>query len=165
MRLRWFFWMALASLPFSACGPDPRPGPLCDGPTFNLVVSTEDDEPLPPDTRLNVRYGGNHEGEEYALGVKPTKQAVHCDEVHTASGGAPSGSTEEGGAAGAEPSSAVDAAVFALSCRLYTQGPARVDVTASGYEAIEEQDLTLDEKKRCRVEIEVKLQVLMDAGT
>ncbi|HKY34315.1 MAG TPA: hypothetical protein VJN18_00115 [Polyangiaceae bacterium] len=153
-----------------ACGPDPKPGPLCDGPTFNLVVKTEDDQPLPSDTRLNVRYGGNHEGEAYALGVKPTKQAVHCDEVRVppdaaGGGGAAGALADEGGAGGAGPTSTSNSPIFALSCRLYTQGPARVDVTATGYEPIEKQDLTLDEKKRCRVEVEVQLQVLMDAGT
>ena len=167
--LRLLFWTALAGLPFAACGPDARPGPLCDGPTFNLVVKTEDDQPLPSDTRLNVRYGGNHEGEAYALGVKPTKQAVHCDEIHTppdtaGGGAAPSAPSDEGGAGGTDDTSPSDSPTFALSCRLYTQGPARVDVTATGYEPIEEQDLMLDDNKRCRVEVEVELQVLMDAG-
>ena len=160
--------MALPATAFSACGPDPKPGPLCNGPTFNLLVKTEDDQPLPSDTRLNVRYGGNHEGEAYALGVKPTKQAVHCDEVHTPSdmaggGGAASASTDEGGAGGAAVTTPNESPTFALSCRLYTQGPARVDVTATGYEPIEEQDLKLDEE-RCEVQVEVELKVLMDAG-
>jgi hypothetical protein len=167
--LRLLFWMALPATAFAACGPDPKPGPLCNGPTFDLVVKTADDRPLPSDTRLNVRYGGNHEGEAYALGVKPTKQAVHCDEVRTppdraGGGGAPSATTEQGGAGGAAPAAMSDSPVFALSCRLYTQGPARVDVTATGYEPIEEHDLPLDEDKRCQVEVEVELKVLMDAG-
>jgi hypothetical protein len=130
------------------------------------MVKTEDDQPLPSDTRLNVRYGGNHEGEAYALGVKPTKQSVHCDELHTLpeAGGGAAGEPSEGGAGGADTTSSDNAPTFALSCRLYTQGPARIDVTATGYERIEEQDLTLDEEQRCAVERTVELKLLKDAG-
>lgn len=124
-----------------------------------------EDEPLPPDTRLNVRYGGNHEGEAYALGEKHTPQAVFCNE-DTSQGGAGSDPAPTAGAAGhdseADPGSSD---VWALRCRLYTQGPARVDVTASGYAPIEEQDLSLADDERCRVEKVVELKVLMDAGT
>jgi len=163
--LRLLFWMALVSLPFVACGPDPKPGPPCEGPTYNLVVQTENGHPLPPDTRLNVRYGGNHEGEAYALGENPTPQAVFCDE-DTTPGGAPSVGSADGEPAGAGGADSVapSEGVFSLHCRLYTQGPARVDVTATGYEPIEEQDLLLDEEERCRVERTVELKVLMDAG-
>jgi hypothetical protein len=152
-------------LPFTACGPDPRPGPLCEGPTYDLEVKTENGVALPPDTRLNVRYGGNHEGEAYALGKNPTPQAVFCDEDTTPGGASSGGSAagESAGAGGAAPA-APSEGVFALNCRLYTQGPARVDVTATGYEPIEELDLTLDEKDRCRVERTVELKILMDAG-
>ena len=53
----------------------------------------------------------------------------------------------------------------ALSCRLYTQGPARLDATASGYEPIEEQSLELDDE-RCKVDVEVVLiPSLPDAGS
>jgi len=170
--VKWLYWilaMALVSGPFHACGPNAKPGPPCEGPTFSLVVKTEDCQPLPPDTRLNVRYGSNHEGEAYALGVKPTKQAVFCDELSTppetcGAGGAAGTPVSMAGAAGGDAAPPINADVFALSCRLYTQGPARVDVTATGYEPIEEQDLTLDEKERCQVEREVELKLLMDAG-
>ena len=54
--------------------------------------------------------------------------------------------------------------MWSLSCRLYTQGPARIDVMATGYEPIEEQDLTLDGEKRCRVDVPVELKRLLDAG-
>jgi hypothetical protein len=131
-----------------------------------LVVQTEDDQPLPPDTRINVRYGGNHEGEAYALGEKPTQQAVFCTEETTppTSTGAAGASSSSGGAGGAPAEEPTGSEVWALSCRLYTQGPARVDVTATGYEPIEEHDLTLGEKLRCQVLRQVELKVLMDAG-
>jgi hypothetical protein len=136
-RLHSLAALGLAAVGFAACGPDAKPGPPCDGPTYDLVVKVEDG-PLPPDLRLNVRYGGNHEGESYALGKKHTPQAVFCSE---------------------------EASEGALRCRLYTQGPARIDVTATGYEPIEEQDLTLARGERCRVEKTVELKLLMDAGT
>jgi hypothetical protein len=163
--LRLLFWMALASAAFAACGPDPKPGPPCEGPTYDLKVMTENRAALPPDTRLNVRYGGNHEGEAYALGENPTPQAVFCDEDTTPGGasgvaGAAGDAAGAGGAASVSPSEGV----FSLRCRLYTQGPARVDVTATGYEPIEELDLMLDEKLRCRVQRTVELKVLIDAG-
>jgi hypothetical protein len=128
------------------------------------------DLPLPADTRINVRYGGNPEGEPYGLGETRTPQAVSCSEDV---GGAPSVDDAarggEGGAAGASPSAALPAtegsAVLALRCGLYTQGPARLDVTATGYEPIEDQALAFERKKRCEVPIEVKLVPLKpDAG-
>lgn len=147
---------------FAACGPDAKPGPPCDGPTYHLVVRI-DDAPLPPDLRLNVRYGGNHEGESYALGEKHTPQAVFCSE-DMSQGGAGNEPTPSGGASNSEPEEA-GSRVWALRCRLYTQGPARIDVAATGYEPIEEQDLTLANDERCRVDKIVELKLLMDAGT
>jgi len=166
VRLALISLSPLSPLSAAACGPDPKPGPPCEGPTYNLVVKAENG-PLPSDTRLNVRYGGNNEGESYTLGEEPMPQAVHCDE-DTSGGGAPGAPGAGGGDAGlggAGPDVSEGTDVWALRCRLYTQGPARIDVTASGYEPIEEQALILDEKLRCQVEVEVELEVLMDAGT
>ena len=161
-RLHWLAALGLIAAGFSACGPDAKPGPPCDGPTYNLVITVED-APLPTDLRLNVRYGGNHEGEGYALGEKHTPQAVFCNE-ETTRGGAGNEPAPSGGAGGSEAESS-DTVVWALRCRLYTQGPARIDVTATGYESIEEQDLTLARDERCRVEKVVELKLAMDAGT
>lgn len=121
---------------------------------------------LPDDTRINVRYGGNPDGEPYGLGEARTPQAVSCTE---SMGGAPAVDDEARGGEGGAPGSAVatpsSSAVFALKCGLYTQGPARLDVTASGYEPIEDQALLFERKKRCEVPIEVKLMPLkLDAG-
>lgn len=155
----------MATAPFIACGPDPKPQPPCDGPTYELLLRTGNDVQLPDDTRLNVRYGGNHEGESYGIGQTTSGQAVFCTEETSPRGGAPGESDASAGAGGAGGSAPPDTGVWALSCQLYTQGPARIDVTATGYEAIEEQDLTLDERKRCRVEVDIELQVAMDTGT
>lgn len=152
--------LLLVSIP--SCGPDKRPQAPCDGPSFNLVVRAEDG-PLPPDTRINVRYGSNQDGEPYQLGQQASPQAVFCEE-DTSTGGAPSSA----GGAGGEVSetTAEPAGVQALRCRLYTQGPARLDVTATGYEPIERQDLSFDTRDHCQIEVDVKLvRLLPDAGT
>lgn len=125
-----------------------------------MVVKTETGLPLPDDTRINVRYGGNPDGEPYALGEVRTPQAVSCRE---AAGGAPSVDDApragEGGVAASSPGAAEPeaSAVLALKCGLYTQGPARLDVSATGYEPIEDQALSFERKKRCQVPIEVRL--------
>jgi hypothetical protein len=160
-----WFWV-------SACGPGQRPPEGCDGPSFNLVVRAED-APLPPDARINVRYGSNQEGEPYALGQPGRKQAVFCEEDTVQGGGPaqsaepPSGASGTGGAGGAAPSELdeqgdASVAVWELRCRLYTQGPARVDVTATGYEPIEDQALSFDgdDDDRCNVRALVVLTPL-----
>ena len=160
--------LGLAATPYVGCGPDHKPDQPCDGPTFNLVVTAESG-PLPADTRVNVRYGSNQEGEAYALGEVRTPQAVFCSE-DTSAGGAPATAASEeasGAASGAAPTEPEPATngVQALRCRLYTQGPARLDVTAAGYEPIDDQALSLDRKKRCEIEIAVELKLQKpDAG-
>lgn len=115
--------------------------------------------PLPEGTQINVRYGGNQDGESYTLGHPRTPQAVFCDEL-SSTGGASSENQAEGAAAGAggrgalgETSSGTAAPepVDELRCRLYTQGPARLDVTAAGYVPIDDRGLTLDGPRRCQV--------------
>jgi hypothetical protein len=164
-RWRIFLLIALVAALFAACGPDHKPDEPCDGPTFNLVVTAEPG-PLPPDTQINVRYGGNQEGEPYALGDTRTPQAVFCVESTTA-GGAPSASEPVVAGAGGTPNEATaDAGVQVLRCRLYTQGPARLDVTASGYVPVMDLPLSLDRKKRCEIQFPVVLVPEMpDAGT
>jgi hypothetical protein len=46
--------------------------------------------------------------------------------------------------------------IASLLCRLYTQGPARVDVSASGHVSVFERELTLSEE-RCLVDVEIEL--------
>lgn len=150
---------------FAACGPDPRPEEPCNGPSFNLVVRTEK-QPLPEDTRINVRYGANPEGEPYTLGEKGSPQAVRCTE-DSSPGGAPSDAGEaEGGDGGSGGSGGGGpGGVWALRCLLYTQGPARLDVTASGYETIDDRALSLDRKHRCDVDVDITLEPQqLDAG-
>jgi hypothetical protein len=132
-----------------------------------LVVRTESGEPLPADTRINVRYGGNQEGEPYALGQPATPQAVFCNEVMSAGGASGATATDASAGAGGAPAEAPTSdGVLALRCRLYTQGPARLDVTATGYEPIDDRALSLERKKRCEVDLPITLEALKpDAGT
>jgi hypothetical protein len=118
---------------------------------------------LPADTRINVRYGGNPDGEPYALGEARTPQAVSCTEDL---GGAPSADDPaRGGEGGAGGAPAASSGVFALRCGLYTQGPARLDVTATGYEPIDDLALSFEHKEHCEVPMNVKLVHLKpDAG-
>lgn len=120
-----------------------------------MVVRTESGQALPADTRINVRYGGNPDGEPYALGETRTPQAVSCTEDM-----AGASSIDDSGGAGASMGGAPatgNAAVHALRCGLYTQGPASVDVTATGYESIEDEPLSFDRKRHCQVPIELTL--------
>ncbi len=158
MRL-WLLALPLSTL-LAGCGPDKRPEEPCDGPSFNLVVTAEDG-PLPADTRINVRSGSNQTGEAYELGQQARGQAVFCEEdtdSPSAEGGASQG--------GASPTGdAATRQVSALRCRLYTQGPARLDATATGYQPIEDEPLSFDKKPYCQVAIDVRLErELPDAG-
>lgn len=141
------------------------------------MVLTTESGPLPEDTRINVRYGSNQEGEPYALHQRARKQAVFCEEDTTQGGAPPTDGNDsdpltslEGGAAGAGGSgsgtSVTESAVWALRCRLYTQGPARVDVTATGYEPIEDRALSFEGTDRCSVDVSLTLErTRPDAGT
>lgn len=121
--------------------------------------------PLPEGTQINVRYGGNRDGERYVLGQERRGPAVFCDEDYSAGGAASvEGDAFEAGAGGASNGSSAGARVWQLVCGLYTQGPARLDVAADGYEPIEDFALSLEDGQRCEVPIDVELRRLTDAG-
>lgn len=115
--------------------------------------------PLPADTRINIRYGGNPEGEPYELGNPRPAQAVKCSEDLTQGGAGAEGPALVGGAGagGVVAAPTTDERVWALRCGLYTQGPARVDVTATGFEPVDDQALSFDDRRHCEVEHEVTL--------
>jgi hypothetical protein len=142
----WLIELGLAAAPFAACGPD-HPVKPCDGPSFKLRLRAESG-PLPAATRISVRYGGNAEGEPYELGTQRTPQAVSCVE-DTSHGGAPAIQTAGAGEAGTASND--DLEVHTLRCGLYTQGPARLDATATGYEPIEDAELSFYGEKNCEV--------------
>jgi hypothetical protein len=162
MRSAWLVLAGLVAAPFAACGPDEKPQTPCRGPSINLVLKAEN-APLPANTHINVRYGGNRDGEPYVLGQERRGPAVFCDEDRSP-GGAPSVDEAQPGAGAGGAPSTIAGDVWVLRCGLYTQGPARLDATAQGYEPIEDFALSLEEGQRCEVEIEVELERLLDAG-
>lgn len=110
-----------------------------------------------------MRYGGNPDGEPYELGKPRTPQAVSCHEDTTLGGASSAAAVAEGGQGGAR--SADDAAVLRLSCGLFTQGPARLDVTATGYEPIDDLALSFVGRNHCKVDEPVMLKPQkLDAG-
>ena len=129
-----------------------------------MVVRAEKKQVLPADTRINVRYGGNPDGEPYQLGMPRTPQAVSCMEDNAA-GGVPNVEMATAGAGGNDGESDSDDSVFKLRCGLYTQGPARLDVTATGYEPIKDEKLSFETKDHCEVEkVFTLVPVAPDAG-
>jgi hypothetical protein len=164
MRSAWLVLVGLVAAPFAACGPDEKPQAPCRGPSINLVLRAEN-APLPEGTRINVRYGGNRDGEPYLLGQERRGPAVFCDEDRS-QGGASSSEDDlsAAGAGGAGGGSNAGGDVWKLVCGLYTQGPARLDATADGYEPIDDLALSLEDGQRCEVPIDVKLRRLTDAG-
>ena len=88
-----------------------------------------------------------------------TPQAVSCVE-DTTPGGRSSSQTPapiaEGGQGGAPAIG--NAGVWALRCGLYTQGPARLDVTALGYEMVKDLPLSFEQRDHCEEDEPVLLK-------
>ncbi len=92
---------------------DESPQPSeCSAPraAFALVLSAQGGE-LPSDTQLDVTFSGGHELFELAQ-PSETLEAVRCESV------------------------AEEQRVVALSCSLWTDGPAEVTVIATGFEPL-----------------------------
>jgi hypothetical protein len=101
-----------------------------------VLVVTADPGPLPADTRLNVRYGGNPDGEPYALDAPRTPQAVSCEEDNSLGGAGPSA----GAAGGEAPDAASDtAAREAMALRPGSPGRAVDVIAAEGRDVAEVQ--------------------------
>lgn len=94
------------------------------------VAITAADGPLPQDTALSVTYGGVTE--DYALASPPTQpEVVYCTRLLGDAGAPDAGAdaaTPDGGAL----------VVDSLSCDLWTQAAATIQVEASGYPTITE---------------------------
>lgn len=131
-------YMALATaVSLTCCGPDTKPRQQCAGkPDFIVTVSAASGL-LPDDTTVVVTFGGDGH-ENYRPNAHNERQVLFCDATR-----APSGSGGEGGAdssdmqalAGAGGTSADVATISAISCELWTGGPASVRVQASGWTA------------------------------
>jgi hypothetical protein len=83
-------------------------------------------------------------------------EVVFCDKVTSPAGqgGAAGSSLAPGGEAGA---TGHDGAASSLACRLWTEGPAAIELSAAGYTTIE-RDLRLD-AEQCTTEFELELMV------
>ncbi|HEY6723092.1 MAG TPA: hypothetical protein VI197_03645 [Polyangiaceae bacterium] len=121
---------------FGACSSseEPRSCPDEVPPTFSITVRAHAG-PLPADTILTLRYGGGVE--VYDLAQPATQHSVlFCDPKPTAHGvGGNGGEAGAGGAAGAPASSATDR----LTCDVWVEGAATIEVSGGGYPALSQQ--------------------------
>lgn len=131
IRLTW--WIGAASLCLllsSGCSSPERRAPCPRrAPAFRLQLTAEGGD-LPPDTRIDVLYGGNQEG-TYSIASGIGRNDDVCCVIGTPTAGAlphvpcvESSLPDGGGAA-------------AILCELWTDGAAEVVVTASGYAGLD----------------------------
>ncbi len=133
----------------SGCTSSTPNGPNCPGPraAFHVTITAKYG-PLPADTVVRVVYGGGEE--EYALASPPAQPAVVFCHPIAADGGVATSDAGDAGdvdaaidASSAEAGSgATDAGtspVAALSCDLWTNAAATINIQGSGYPVLEEQ--------------------------
>lgn len=120
------------------CTDDPSVRDDCDlAPDFFLTVRAKDSA-LPEDLSLYVKYGGGHETLDWSRGTDG--EVMFCDVIAPGAGG------EAGAGSG----------YGWLECDLYTDGPATVTATASGFEPVE-RELRVDEEE-CTTAFALELQ-------
>jgi hypothetical protein len=148
----WSVGLALAlSLP--GC-PDDEPPP-CDGPTMAFkVLLVAVDGPLPEDTMLRVKHGSATGTEDFRLDADfPSSDVVFCCR-----------STRDGECTEAGDADGGPAPVEGMLCELWTDGAARVTVTASGYPELDE-NLEARSSEGCLQTVDVTLKLeSRDAG-
>lgn len=127
--------VVLALFAGSACTNSPPSGPNCPGPraAFHVTITAKNG-PLPPDTVVKVEYGGG--SEEYSLASPPPQpEVVFCDPIDADAGTG----ANDGGSDAAGTTDAGTGPVMALSCKLWTNAAATIDVQGSGYPLLEQQ--------------------------
>lgn len=165
-----------AGLLLLGCGPDDPPPPPCRGADFQVLVAALTGD-LPRDLVVRVKYGGNPQGEEFRMTAATTPVAVFCSRAtrdgEVLTGGLPisdgtggmsaafPAGAGEGGAAG-RPDVPVDhpspkSGVEALSCRLWTDGPATLELESKRHHPLEDIPELDTESGVCTVEEEVLL--------
>ncbi len=129
------FAVVLALLASAAgCSSKTNNGPDCPGPraAFHVTITAKNG-PLPPDTVVTVNYGGG--SEEYDLASPPAQpEVVFCDQVKADAG---TGASDSG--SDAATADAGSGKVMALSCKLWTNAAATIDIQGSGYPLLEQQ--------------------------
>jgi hypothetical protein len=168
--MRWL-WLVCGAL-LAACGPDQGPVVCPVGPDFTVLITAEYG-PLPSDLLLRLHYGGRAYGdpEELALAAPAPTRALFCyvsdrngkyPEDAAPLGGRQAGSAGAGGEGGqGEEMQGPAAAVDALSCELWTDGSADLDVWSQMYGMLGVKLQT--EKHVCTVKSKLEL-TLEDAG-
>jgi hypothetical protein len=137
----------------TGCPSDPAPRDECqDEPDFLLSIQSESG-PLPGDLRLHVEYGGGNETYTLAPGSKP--EVVFCERVTSTAGEGGATAAPGRGSAGEAGASDPSGHPGLLACRLWTEGPASVELSATGYVTIE-RDLRID-AEQCTTNVELDL--------
>lgn len=125
--------LVLAAAALGACNPGEEPGRCPDEvpPTFSITIRA-DEGPLPEDTVLTLRYGGGVEIYDLA---KPGKShsVLFCDPKRASDGTA--GASGAAGAGGAPDGFATDA----LSCDVWVEGAATIEVSGGGYPVLSQK--------------------------
>jgi hypothetical protein len=117
-------------------------------PDFLVTIRAEDGR-LPPDLSIAVEFGGGNE----VITVSRTTQGqiTFCSFLPAELG--EGGQSGDGGGAGG-PAAGL-AAYSALECELWTEGPATVRLTASGFQPLE-RELRVDADD-CTTAVELEL--------
>lgn len=174
-----------------ACSPhssdEPCPGPR---PAFRVVIRAFDDRPLPADTEVRVKYGGDGEEVFQLAAPSPQPQVLFCaasqgtggaggaaggdggaSSASGASGqaGAAGSSDPAGGAGGVGGGGAAGSAgaveARALQCQLWTDGAADVTIKAAGLATYERSLAAVND--RCGITttlMELQLQAPNEVG-
>jgi len=151
---RWLRLFAAAVVAVS-CKPDPEKyDPRCESyPDFVVTIHTATTA-LPRDTRVEVNYGGTLQ-ELYHLHDHVKHQVLFCVPLQ-ASGGDGGAGGDLGLAAGAGGSS--PGSIDNLRCSLWTQGPAEVIVSASGFQNASEMLAPARDDEDCTLSKELELE-------
>ncbi|HET9932123.1 MAG TPA: hypothetical protein VFQ35_15575 [Polyangiaceae bacterium] len=139
MMNRW--WPLFATACLVCCGPDSKPRQQCAGkPDFVVTVSAPPGL-LPEDTTVLVTFGGDGH-ESYRPNAHNERQVLFCEPTRMPGGGGEGGSTsaDDQELAGAGGASNPVATISAITCELWTGGPASIRVRAGELEV--EQTLT-----------------------
>lgn len=131
-------WMILATaMSLTHCGPDSKPRQQCAGKPDFIVTLSAISGFLPEDTSVLVTFGGDGH-ESYRPNAHNERQVLFCDPSRVPGGGeGGAAGTDEQALAGAGGASAELATISAITCELWTGGPASIRVEAAGMEASE----------------------------
>lgn len=158
---------------------EPCPGPR---PAFRVVIRAFDDRPLPADTEVRVKYGGDGEEVFRLAAPSPQPQVLFCAASQDAAGAGgasnASGASGQSGAAGSSDPAAGAGGVGggaagtagavearALQCQLWTDGAADVTIKAAGLATYERSLAAVND--RCGITtslMELQLQAPGEVG-